>query len=268
MAVSWALPKGLPPHPKENRLAVHTEDHPLEYLTFEGEIPKGEYGGGTMTVWDRGTYEALEVARQEGHGRPARGARPGHLRPLPHQGQELDHPPHGPGRARAGPDAVADRADGGHAGQAPPRGRELGLRAEVGRGTRDRLLRLGPPAAREPKRPRHHLAVPGAARAGPRARLAAGRPRRRDRGVRRGREARLPAPPAAHAPRLRGRCPPARRRHAGDLRPLRPPLPGGARAPRAAVHRPAQAAGEPRTSTGPRGRPPPSTRARAGRCST
>ena len=60
VAVSWALPKGLPPHPKENRLAVHTEDHPLEYLTFEGEIPKGEYGAGTMSVWDRGTYEALE----------------------------------------------------------------------------------------------------------------------------------------------------------------------------------------------------------------
>ena len=60
VAVSWALPKGLPPHPKENRLAVHTEDHPLEYLTFHGEIPKGEYGAGTMTVWDAGTYEALE----------------------------------------------------------------------------------------------------------------------------------------------------------------------------------------------------------------
>ncbi|MGI9020421.1 MAG: non-homologous end-joining DNA ligase [Solirubrobacterales bacterium] len=60
VAVSWALPKGLPPHPKENRLAVHTEDHPLEYLTFEGEIPKGEYGAGTMSVWDHGTYEALE----------------------------------------------------------------------------------------------------------------------------------------------------------------------------------------------------------------
>jgi len=60
VAVSWALPKGLPAHPKENRLAVHTEDHPLEYLEFEGEIPKGEYGAGTMAVWDRGTYEALE----------------------------------------------------------------------------------------------------------------------------------------------------------------------------------------------------------------
>ena len=56
--VSWALPRGIPAHPDENRLAVHTEDHPLEYLEFEGEIPKGEYGAGTMSVWDRGTFEA------------------------------------------------------------------------------------------------------------------------------------------------------------------------------------------------------------------
>src|SRR6266536_4997215 len=45
---SWALPKGVPPTPKDNRLAVRTEDHPLEYLDFDGEIPKGEYGAGTM----------------------------------------------------------------------------------------------------------------------------------------------------------------------------------------------------------------------------
>ncbi len=54
---SWALPKGLPETPEKNHLAVHTEDHPLEYATFEGEIPQGEYGGGEMTIWDSGHYD-------------------------------------------------------------------------------------------------------------------------------------------------------------------------------------------------------------------
>ena len=62
---SWALPRGVPEHPDENRLAVRTEDHPLEYLEFQGEIPKGEYGAGTMTVWDRGTYEAEKFRDDE-----------------------------------------------------------------------------------------------------------------------------------------------------------------------------------------------------------
>jgi bifunctional non-homologous end joining protein LigD len=57
VAASWAIPNGIPETPEENRKAVHTEDHPLEYLEWEGEIPKGEYGGGTMTIWDSGTYE-------------------------------------------------------------------------------------------------------------------------------------------------------------------------------------------------------------------
>jgi bifunctional non-homologous end joining protein LigD len=57
VGVSWAVPNGIPRDPEENRKAVHTEDHPLEYMTFEGEIPKGEYGAGTMKVWDSGTYE-------------------------------------------------------------------------------------------------------------------------------------------------------------------------------------------------------------------
>ena len=55
---SWAVPRGLPRDPGRNHLAVHTEDHPMEYLTFHGEIPAGEYGGGRMTVHDTGTYRA------------------------------------------------------------------------------------------------------------------------------------------------------------------------------------------------------------------
>ena len=47
MLVSWAIPNGIPQTPKENRLAVHIEDHPLDYLDFEGEIPEGNYGAGT-----------------------------------------------------------------------------------------------------------------------------------------------------------------------------------------------------------------------------
>jgi bifunctional non-homologous end joining protein LigD len=63
--VSWAVPKNLPVDPKSNHLAVHTEDHPLEYATFEGEIPAGEYGGGTVTIWDHGTYECEKWSDRE-----------------------------------------------------------------------------------------------------------------------------------------------------------------------------------------------------------
>ena len=63
--VSWAVPKGMPADPGTNHLAVQTEDHPLEYATFSGEIPAGEYGGGRMAIWDRGRYETEKWSDRE-----------------------------------------------------------------------------------------------------------------------------------------------------------------------------------------------------------
>ncbi|TFC21281.1 ATP-dependent DNA ligase [Cryobacterium glucosi] len=74
---SWALPRGVPTDPAKNHLAVRTEDHPLEYGGFEGEIPAGEYGAGTVSIWDRGRYD-LEKWREDEviatlHGEPGGG---------------------------------------------------------------------------------------------------------------------------------------------------------------------------------------------------
>lgn len=64
--VSWAVPKGPPYALGEKRLAMAVEDHPMEYRDFEGIIPKGQYGGGTVMVWDRGTYEVVEGKLEDG----------------------------------------------------------------------------------------------------------------------------------------------------------------------------------------------------------
>ena len=63
---SWAVPRGFSYDPATKKLAMRTEDHPPKYFTFHGVIPKGEYGGGTMTIWDQGRWEPVNLEADSG----------------------------------------------------------------------------------------------------------------------------------------------------------------------------------------------------------
>ena len=190
--VSWAVPRGMPRDQVRNHLAVHTEDHPMEYLTFAGDIPAGEYGGGRMVVYDTGTYETEKWKPDEVmvtlHGdkvsgryvlfRTSKGDAPGREEWMV---RRMDPPAEGwtpmpsvvrpmrPTPAKSLPDDDVDWA----------------LRDAVGRRTRRRICVGRPAQAHVTVRSGHHVAVRRRARRGRRARPDRGGGRRRGGGVRR-----------------------------------------------------------------------------------
>ena len=154
--VSWALPKGTARDPRtQNHLAVHTEDHPLEYATFEGEIPKGEYGGGRVTIWDTGPYDVEKWTDTEVkfvlHGTRVDGS----FVLFQTKDRNWMIHRHGPS-TRADPLPTLHQAHARHRGTAAGRRRRLGLRDQVGRRAHHPLRGGRTRPGTEPQRPRRH----------------------------------------------------------------------------------------------------------------
>ncbi len=243
VAVSWAIPNGIPDDPAENRKAVHTEDHPLEYMDFEGEIPAGEYGGGTVQIWDRGTYQCHKweerkvVLSFEGERLSGRYA-------LFQAGGEKDWMIHRM-------DPPSERRDPFPESVVPMLAKLSKLPASDERWAAEVKLdgvraiaycRPGRLELQSRNLQRRHRPVPGGAAALAPARRPRRSARRRAGRLRRRGPPELRAPPAAHPPDRRHRGPPADEKPPGHLCDLRPALPRRPRPDGGAVPPPPRAA--------------------------
>jgi len=161
--VSWAVPKGVPADPKKNHLAVHVEDHPLDYIDFHGDIPAGNYGAGKVLIWDSGTYDTEKFSDREVmvvlHGKKLKGRyvlfRTNGENWMIHRMDPPQDPERKPMPERIEP-MLAKLV------KKPPTPDDgLGLRVQVGRHSRRGICRRRRRETREPQRRERHRALPG-----------------------------------------------------------------------------------------------------------
>ena len=157
---SWALPKGVPQDPKTNHLAVQTEDHPMDYGSFEGTIPAGEYGGGEVRIWDKGHYELEKWRPNEVmvvlHGSKVSGRYV--LFPTNGKNWMIHRMDPAPDDYTPPPERVRPML--ATPGELPTDEARLGLRDQVGRRPGHRLRRRRKSSPAEPQRPGPHGRLP------------------------------------------------------------------------------------------------------------